>query len=248
MVSGQLPVRLDASQCMEFALLMKLVTLALVLSLATEQLLAAKVNDQTGASGLNRVARDSNYIDVSDIPNVDVQLRYASENNFLKRNLYGDFHRCLLQRLAAAKLRSAAASLEEIRPSWKLLIFDCLRPRSLQEKLYAAVKGTDRQPYVANPRTGSIHNYGLAVDLSLEDGQGHEIDMGTPFDDFTPLAQPAREQENLEAGRLSQGQLQNRRLLREVMTQAGFIQLPIEWWHYDALPKDEVRKNFKIVE
>ena len=228
---------------------MKLAKLTLVILFATGRLFAAKVDDQTtGASNLNRLSQDSNYTDVSDIPNVHVQLRYASETNFLKKNLYGDFHSCLLHRVAAAKLRTASVDLDEIRPGWKLLIFDCLRPRSLQEKLYAAVKCTDRQPYVANPRTASIHNYGLAIDLSLEDAQGHEIDMGTPFDDFTLLAQPAREHENLEAGTLSQQQLQNRQLLRKVMTQAGFIQLPIEWWHYDALPKEEVRKNFKIVE
>jgi len=85
------------------------------------------------------------------------------------------------------------------------------------------VKGTDRQPHVTNPRTGSIHNYG-AVDLSLEDGQGHEIDMGTPFDHFTPLTQPAQERENLVSGKLSHEQLQNRQLLRKLMTAAGFIQ------------------------
>jgi D-alanyl-D-alanine dipeptidase len=139
-------------------------------------------------------------------PNVHVQLRYASEGNFLK---------------------------------------NCPRPRSLQEKLYVGLKGTDLQLHVANPRTGSIHNYGLAIDLSLQDRQGHEIDTGTPFDDFTALAQ---EHESVEAGRLSQEQLQNRQLLRKVMTQAALIQLHIEWWHYDALPKDEVKKNFEIAE
>jgi zinc D-Ala-D-Ala dipeptidase len=125
---------------MEFAFLMKPVKLALVV-FAIVPLLAAKADGPTtGVSDLDRLARDSNYTDVSDIPNVHVQLRYASENNFLKKNLYGDVHRCFLHRTAAAKLRVAAVDLEEIRPGWKLLIFDCLRPRWLQEKLYAAVK------------------------------------------------------------------------------------------------------------
>ena len=194
------------------------------------------------------LAHDPNYSDVSDIPNVHTDLRYGSENNFLRKNLYGDFSRCFLHRVAAEKFRRAAPALQETRPGWKLRVFDCLRPRSLQEKLFAAVKGTPSQQYVANPRTGSIHNYGLAVDLSLEDEHGHEVDMGTAFDDFTPLAQPAQERANLAAGKLSLEQVEHRLLLRKVMTQAGFIQLPIEWWHYDALPKGEVRKNFKIVE
>jgi D-alanyl-D-alanine dipeptidase len=197
---------------------------------------------------LARLARHPDYLDVSAIANVRVDLRYASENNFLKKNLYGDFHRCLLQRVAAEKFRQAALILQETKPGWKLLVFDCLRPRGLQEKLFAAVRGTPQQPYVANPRTGSIHNYGLAVDLSLEDEHGREVDMGTGFDDFTALAQPAREPENAAAGKLSRKQLENRLLLRKVMTQAGFVQLPIEWWHYDAVPKEQVRKNFKIVE
>jgi D-alanyl-D-alanine dipeptidase len=150
--------------------------------------------------------------------------------------------------VAAEKLRRAAYELEQVKPGWKLLIFDCLRPRSLQKKLFAAVEGTPRQPYVANPRSGSIHNYGLAIDLSLEDGNGHEVDMGTKFDDFTPLAQPAREADNLAAGKLSREQVEHRLLLRRVMTAAGFLQLPIEWWHYDALSAAEVKKTFKIVE
>src|SRR5215471_65510 len=132
--------------------------------------------------GMARLGHDPDYSDVSDIPNVHVDLRYASDNNFLGENLYGDFHRCFLHRVAAEKLRQAAHNLQQTRPGWKLLVFDCLRPRSLQEQLFAAVKGTPRQPYVANPRTGSIHNYGLAVDLSLEDEKGHEVDMGTKFD------------------------------------------------------------------
>lgn len=194
------------------------------------------------------LAHDPGYSDVSNIPNVRVDLRYASENNFLGQNLYGEFRRCFLERTAAEKFRKAAQDLEKVRPGWKLLVFDCLRPRSLQQKLFAAVEGTSRQPYVANPRSGSIHNYGLAVDLSLEDEQGREVDMGTKFDDFTPLAQPSQERESVASGKLTGAQLGNRLLLRKIMTGAGFIQLPIEWWHYDALPKAQVRKNFKIVE
>jgi D-alanyl-D-alanine dipeptidase len=204
--------------------------------------------ERSGFPDLAWLAHDPGYSDISDVPNVHVDLRYASENNFLKKNLYGNFRRCFLERTAAEKLRQAARDLNMIMPGWKLLVFDCLRPRSLQRKLFAAVEGTPRQPYVANPRGGSIHNFGLAVDLSLEDEHGHEVDMGTQFDDFTPLAQPAQESKSLASGKLSREQLEHRLLLRKIMTGAGFIQLPIEWWHYDALPKDQVRKNFRIVE
>jgi D-alanyl-D-alanine dipeptidase len=231
-----------------FSFLMKFVMVSGMLLLAWMPVVPVRRQEKTVAPDFAWLAHDPNYSDVSDILNIRTDLRYGSENNFLGKNLYGDFNRCFLHRVAAEKLRRAAGALAVTRPGWKLLIFDCLRPRSLQEKLFASVKGTSRQPYVANPRTGSIHNYGLAVDLSLEDEHGHEVDMGTKFDDFTPLAQPAQERANLAAGKLSREQVERRLLLRKIMTQAGFVQLPIEWWHYDALLKEEVRKIFKIVE
>ena len=232
-----------------FSFLMQYVkTSAFVLFTLTSFIQISSQERTASPAGMARLAHDRDYSDVTDIPNVHVDLRYASENNFLGQNLYGDFHRCFLHRVAAEKFRQAAHDLQQAKPGWKLLVFDCLRPRSLQEKLFAAVKGTPRQPYVANPRTGSIHNYGLAIDLSLEDEKGQEVDMGTKFDDFTPLAQPAVERENLASGKLTHEQVEHRLLLRKIMTGAGFLQLPIEWWHYDALPKTDVRKNFKIVE
>ena len=71
--------------------------------------------------------------------------------------------------------------------------------------------------------------------------------MGTGFDDFSELAQPQYENQFLNEGKLSDDQIQNRLLLRNVMFEAGFIQLPIEWWHFDALPQNEVRANYDIV-
>jgi len=209
----------------------------------------AQFNEKsTPPPDLASLANDKNFADVSDIQNVSVTLRYASENNFVKRNVYGEFHQCFLHRIAAEKLSRAARELQEEKPGWKLLVFDCLRPRSVQAKLFAVVKGTVQQPYVADPRSGSIHNYGFAIDLSLEDENGHELDMGTAFDDFSPLSQPNHEQELLQAGKLNREQFERRLLLRGIMLRAGFLQLPIEWWHYDALPREEVKKHYKIVE
>lgn len=207
------------------------------------------VNYQSSApDGLAGLASDKSYVDVSNIPNVHVNLRYASDNNFIGKNMYGDFHSCFLHRVAADKFFQATRTLQQEKPGWKFLLFDCLRPRSLQTKLFAVVRGTPQQPYVADPRTGSLHNYGFAIDLSLEDENGRECDMGTRFDDFSVLAQPLHERQNLETGKLNTEQMENRLLLRKIMLQAGFIQLPIEWWHYDALPKNEVKAHYKIVE
>lgn len=188
------------------------------------------------------------FVDVGLLEGVKIDLRYATTNNFVGQNLYGEYKKAYLHKLAAEKLRKAALELHKTHPRWSLLVFDALRPRSIQRLLWDRVKGTPQEAYVANPQTGSIHNYGFAVDVSIVDDQSKEIDMGTPFDDFRPLAQPRKEDDYLAQGKLTADQVRNRKLLRRVMMEAGFLQLPIEWWHYDALPKAEIKAQYKIVE
>lgn len=197
---------------------------------------------------LQKIVGDSDYIDLSTIPGVVVDLRYATKNNFTGENIYGDFKKALLHRQAAKKISKAAEFLTQRKPGWKLLILDALRPRSAQWILWNKVRGTAEQNYVKNPQKGSVHNYGFAVDITLIDGEGKEVDMGTPYDAFTRLAQPRYEDQFLKEGKLTSDQIANRKLLRDVMQSAGFIQLVIEWWHFDALPPSEVRKNYPIVE
>lgn len=201
-----------------------------------------------GVLGNYAFSREGDYPVISDQDAIRVDLRYASTRNFMGENVYGDFKECKLHRIAARKLHHAAEMLTRRKPGWSLLVFDCLRPRAVQKKFWAKVAGTPKEPYVADPRKGSIHNFGFAVDLSLLNAEGKELDMGTEYDSFEPLAQPALEAQFLKKGKLTADQLENRRLLRDVMTQAGFIQLPLEWWHYDALPSAKVRKQYKIVE
>jgi len=190
----------------------------------------------------------SDFVDISTIPGVRIELRYATTNNFLGVNVYGSFHTAYLHRRAAEMLRKAAEQLQKDKPGWSLLVFDALRPRSVQRIFWAKVKGTPQEMYVADPEAGSIHNYGFAVDLTLLDAQGKEVDMGTPFDSFDPLAQPQLEERFLIAGKLSGEQVANRKVLRAAMTKAGFIQLPVEWWHFDALTRVEIQGQYKIVE
>ena len=197
---------------------------------------------------LQKVYDNPDFVDVANYPHVKVELRYASENNFMKTNVYGDFTVCFLHKEAALKLKMAAENLQNMKPGWKLLLLDCLRPRSVQRKLWEYVFGTDMQKYVANPDKGSIHNYGFAVDLTLVDENEIEIDMGTEFDSFTKLAQPRLEEEMLIENKLTQVQHENRLILRKSMVDAGFRQLSIEWWHYDAADSSIVRNNYKILE
>jgi D-alanyl-D-alanine dipeptidase len=197
---------------------------------------------------LKRLESNPDFVDVSTIKNVQLDIRYASENNFLKKNLYGRHTRCFLHKFAAVMLTRAAENLERTSQNTKLLIFDCLRPAAVQKELWAGVVGTEQEKYVADPAQGSIHSYGLAVDLSLINTQGQELSMGTGFDDFSLLSEPALEEKYLKQGRLTAEHIKNRKLLRSVMVEAGFLPLAAEWWHFDALPKEQVRKSYKIIE
>jgi len=197
---------------------------------------------------LNFLVSNPDYVDLSTIPGVVIDLKYASSDNFMKENLYGEWRKAYLHRLAAEKLKVAVALLERQRPGWKIVVYDALRPRSVQRKLWERVKDTARQPYVAEPGKGSIHNFGFAADLSLLDERGNEVDMGTKHDDFSSLSEPRLEDKFLKSGRLMLVQVNNRRFLRSIMTSAGFAQQINEWWHYDALPAKEVRAKYPIIE
>ena len=189
------------------------------------------------------------FLDISTIPGVKVELRYATENNFMKRNVYGDFRTAYLQKIAFQKLEKAAAALAKEKPGYQLLVLDAMRPRSVQRVLFSYVKGTPQEDYVANPDTGSVHNYGFAVDLTVIDAKGKELDMGTPYDDFTKLAEPQHEKAFLKDGQLTKAQLENRLILRRAMESAGFKVLPNEWWHFDAMSVANAKKaKHKIVE
>jgi len=194
------------------------------------------------------IESSTDYVEIKPDHQLQTDLRYATTNNFVGENLYGDFNRAYLHRLAAKKLIAAKSILKASYPEYKLVIFDAMRPRSVQYQLWDKVKGTDKQGYVANPAGGSIHNYGFAVDISLADAQGNLLDMGTKFDDFTALAQPRQEAKFIKSGLLSEAQLANRKILRSVMEKAGFIQLSVEWWHFDALPKKVVKSTYQIIE
>lgn len=182
------------------------------------------------------------------LPGVRIDLRYATDNNFLGRKVYGDGDLDFLHEEAFEKLVKATSVLKRHHSDIGFLILDALRPRKFQRVLFDVVKGTDQEIYVADPDKGSVHNYGFAVDLTLVGANGQELDMGTPFDDFTLKAQPRHEEEFLRSGDLSLTQIENRKILRGAMLEAGFFGIPHEWWHFNARPLSELKNHYLIVE
>ncbi len=201
---------------------------------------------------MKQVEKDPSFVDISTFPHVLIDLRYAGINNFMRTDLYGPIYgsnpKVFLHKDAAAKLLKAVKFLQKEKPGWSFLIFDALRPRSVQWKMWEKVKDTPQRKYVADPAIGSPHNYGMAVDIGLTDGKHGELDMGTGFDSFTPLAEPRLEKKLLKMGKLTQQQVANRLILHKVMTDAGFLPISHEWWHFNALPEPEIRKKYRIVE
>lgn len=181
-------------------------------------------------------------------PDILVELKYSSEDNFLHADTYGELETCYLQPKAANMLRTAQGWLKESNPELTLLVYDGARPRSVQRKMWILVVNTPQQGYVANPDRGSVHNYGCAVDLTIASNDGIPLDMGTPFDFFGDLAQPRYEEKFLASGKLTRQQVANRKLLRDVMKKAGFKTISNEWWHFNAVPVKVARATYGIVE
>lgn len=155
------------------------------------------------------------------IPGILVDLKYAGTDNFMKQALYPAKAAPYLRIIVADSLAAVQAALKKAGLGIK--IFDAYRPYSVTEKMWELVKD-DR--YAADPRKGSGHNRGIAVDLTLvEISTGKELDMGTGFDNFSDTAHHGFS--NLPAQ-----VLENRRMLKTTMEKHGFKALETEWWHY----------------
>jgi len=180
-----------------------------------------------------------------------VELKYSSTDNFMGIDVYGDLETCYMRRVPAQMLAQAHVLLKNKYPDLLLLIYDGLRPRSIQWTLWntlSDVPESERTNFVANPNTGSIHNFGAAVDLTITYKNGNPLDMGTHYDYFGELAFPRLEDSLLIAGDLTQEQVDNRLILRNAMTQAGFSSISTEWWHFDAFPYKVTKEKFTIIE
>lgn len=181
---------------------------------------------------------------LKSIAGIRFDLRYAGPDNFVGRNLYGELDCAWLHREAAAGLERAAAWLQQRHPGLTLLVLDALRPHRVQVQLWQHLDGTPLRHYLADPARGSIHSFGMAVDATLLDADGNELDMGTDFDDLSELSHPDLEALHLAQGRLRPEQLANRAVLRQSLCEHGFRGIHSEWWHFDFGDKERIRRDY----
>ncbi|WP_026730167.1 M15 family metallopeptidase [Flavobacterium denitrificans] len=179
---------------------------------------------------------DTTFVNLKDFSKDFIyDMKYATEDNFLKAKVY-DCAECVL-RLKTVKALIAANN-DFKKKGFKIKLYDCYRPLSIQKRMWTIVSNPK---YVADPKKGSIHNRGGAVDISIVDANGKEVDMGTPFDFF-----------GIEASHdyqsLSKEVKTNRKFLKKIMIKNGFNSFDSEWWHYNlkAGLKDKVSdQNWK---
>lgn len=191
---------------------------------------------------------EQNFVEIKSSAQVFLDMKYAGPDNFMGFDIYEGFQRCFLAPSAASMFLKACEVLRSEHPELQFRVWDTLRPRSIQAQFYEHLRGTPFQNYVAAPEPGSLHNFGMAMDLTLQVRGGGELDMGTGFDDFRDLAQPKLEDQFLKTGELTLEQHQNRLLLRRLLEDQGFKVLEHEWWHFNALPKDQVYGRHPVLE
>jgi len=152
------------------------------------------------------------------------KMAYADTANFMHQAVY-PCARCFLRPEVAAALEEANGIAKG--KGYTIVIYDCYRPISIQYKMYEIVNNPE---WVARPTKGSNHNRGAAIDISLADENGNLLDMGGAFDDFSEVS-------HYNYSGLSAAAKKNRKLLRTIMTRAGFSPYESEWWHFDYRQK-----------
>ncbi len=189
------------------------------------------------------------FVDVRSLDStIQVSLMYARADNFTGKILYTDLHEAYLHPKAARALVRAQQILKEKHPGLSLKVYDAARPMHIQQKMWNAVAGTPKNIYVSNPRNGGgLHNYGMAVDLTLCDEKGDTLPMGTHIDYLGRMAHTDIEADMEKKGRITPQARKNRELLRHVMRQAGFRPLRTEWWHFNFITRAEAKAHYKVI-
>ena len=202
------------------------------------------------AATLEETFVERGYVDVATLsPDIMVSLMYARDDNFTGKVLYDGLDKAWLHPDAAKAVADAQRRLSALRPGYRLLIKDAARPMSVQRRMFNTVKGTSKANYVANPaKGGGLHNYGVAVDITIADADGKELEMGTQVDHLGVEANIDREAELVRRGVMTENARQNRLLLRRVMKEAGFSTIRTEWWHFNLVSKARAREKYRLLD
>lgn len=173
------------------------------------------------------IESEHGLIDLVNLPtNLTIELRYASKNNFAEKLFYPQIAKAYLQKSTAQKLVNANEEFYKL--GYRIKIFDAYRPKRYQYKLReaAAEINPNTQNYIADPETGSHHNRGTSVDITLTDLEGRELNMPTSYDYFGKEA-------SINYNGCTDEQKKNRELLGTIMEKHGFRRINSEWWHFD---------------
>ena len=193
------------------------------------------------------IAAHPQFRRLATLRGVPHDLRYAGRNNFAGVELYRGMDCAWLRVEAATGLEAAAAWLARQRPGWQILVLDALRPQRVQEAIWQDVAGTPMEHYFANPQRGSIHSFGMAVDVTLLAPAGREADMGSGFDEMAPVSHPALHAQHLKSGVLAPAHVAERESLAAAMAHGGFHGIATEWWHFDHGDREAVRRAWPRV-
>ena len=195
---------------------------------------------------------ENGVIDVQSIDStIQVELKYSTTDNFMKKDMYGCLEKCFLQPDVAQKLKKAQQFLKEINPRLSLLVYDGVRPRSIQQYMWDILDMpiNEKVKFVSNPKRGSLHNFGAAVDITIYNLDSLKaLDMGAPYDYIGVKAWPIKEKLMLEKGILTKQHIVNRKLLRKVMTKAKFFNIQTEWWHFNSCYRKKASEIYIIIE
>lgn len=206
--------------------------------------------------------RKMGLVDISTLDKeILVELRYATTNNFMQQNIYGELRKAYFVPHFARKIAQAQQILRQRKPGYRLLIYDAARPQSAQRRMRQAVEGTPYTAYVAEASRGGRHNFGVAVDLTIADKDGRALDMGAPFDHFgreawigdgrnTTLQHfKAYIAQMQKQGIISAEAAANRTLLVEIMDAVGLRPYAKEWWHYqERVSMSRTREIYKLLD
>lgn len=219
-------------------------------------------------TNLGALMQEYGMVDIHELdPDILVELKYSTEDNFVGRDMYGELEQAYLEKEFASRVVRAQKILKQRNSNYTLLIYDAARPISTQRVMRKMVEGTELERFVADGTRGGRHNYGVAVDLTIATIDGKPLDMGAGFDDFTIAASVKGTADTSDPktrtievyrvyteslvtkGVISRIAANNRILLLEVMLEAQLYPYRREWWHYeDIMPMDSVRSKYRLLD